>query len=366
MKILFHCITGEHRGHQVETLHEASIKKKKNLINNLQKLITRRAEIEGRVRNLEEHRRKVQGKANAETERILSIFTNLRKHLEDLEERILSEISGKAERLSLPLSNLIQDLEMKKDELSRKMRDVEELCNVTDPLIVLQESGDLCDTGDGDEKDRYDKLTNDGGDLDVFWSFRTLRTGLSEIITDAVGGIYIEEAVDILLDEDTASNDVCISCDRTTVTRAGAQNRPFTLERFEDHPQVLGTRSFSSGRHYWEVNVQASNNWRIGCYSSIDREGDDSLIGGNCRSWGLYRRGGQYSVVHGGSKDSLPDNITSNRVRIYLDYEAGQISFYDLSDPIRHIHTFTTTFTEPLYAVLGVRHAYISLCGRKT
>ncbi|MEE6506109.1 hypothetical protein FKM82_007517 [Ascaphus truei] len=43
-----------------------------------------------------------------------------------------------ARAVSLRVSDLIQQLEIKKDELSRKMLHIEELSNITDPLTVLQ------------------------------------------------------------------------------------------------------------------------------------------------------------------------------------------------------------------------------------
>ncbi|CAI9533027.1 unnamed protein product [Staurois parvus] len=134
-------LDGEHRGHQVETLEEASEMKKKKLRNVLQKLMTEREKMEKRVQSLQECRRKVQGKADDETKRVTALFRDLRRRLEDLEKRVLRDISGWAERVSCPMLDYIRDLEIKKEELSRKMRDIEELCNMTDPLTVLQESG---------------------------------------------------------------------------------------------------------------------------------------------------------------------------------------------------------------------------------
>ncbi|CAI9591073.1 unnamed protein product [Staurois parvus] len=99
------------------------------------------------------------------------------------------------------------------------------------------------------------------------------------------------------------------------------------------------------------------------CYPSIDRRGLQSLIGYNNKSWGLYRDGNQYLVIHERNRMPLLADISSTRVRIDLDYKAGQISFYDLCDPIRHLHTFTTTFSEPLHAGVCVWEGYIKICG---
>ncbi|CAI9582682.1 unnamed protein product [Staurois parvus] len=58
--------------------------------------------------------------------------------------------------------------------------------------------------------------------------------------------------------------------------------------------------------------------------------------------------------MHNSEEIQLYDSYPSDRVRIYLDYEAGWISFWAMCDLIRHLHTFTTTFSEPLYAAFGV------------
>ncbi|XP_077327082.1 E3 ubiquitin/ISG15 ligase TRIM25-like [Lithobates pipiens] len=356
-------LAGEHQGHQVEMLDVASEKKKEALMNVLQKLLIKREETEGRVQSLQEHRRKVEEEAAGDTERVTVLFRNLRRRLEDLEKRILREISGRAERISIS----IRDLEIKKEELSRKLRHIEELCNVTDPLTVLQESdtGDLCDTEDGDNEDRerHEELLHDGGGLGVAGISHTLHT-LSDIIEVNVY-FYIQGAADILLDVNTAHNNLHISDDRKTVSWSHRkQNRPEIPERFQDRAQVLSSRSFSSGRHYWEVDVGGSDYWKVGmCYPSIDRRGGQSGIGYNKKSWCLYRGGDQYLVRHDSKRISLPSNISSNRVRIYLDYGVGRISFYDLCDPIRHLHTFTTTFTEPLHAGIWIWRGCIKICG---
>ncbi|XP_069823211.1 E3 ubiquitin/ISG15 ligase TRIM25-like [Dendropsophus ebraccatus] len=359
-------LAGEHRGHRVEMLDEASEKKKKKLRNVLQKLMTKREETYKRVENVEERRRKAQEKAAREAERVTALFTDIRRRLDDLEKRVLSEISRQEKEESLSLPALIQQLEIKKDELSRKMRHIEELCNMADPLTVLQEpdTGDLCDPeeGGGDEDTGgHDRQPHGVDDLDVAVISDTFRT-----LCDIISGIriYGEGPADILLDVNTAHNNLLISDDLKTVTRTEEkQNRPETAERFQWF-QVMSSRRFSSGRHYWDVEISRSGRWMVGmCYPSIDRRGRQSIIGYNNKSWCMMRNNNQYSVRHNSKEIRLPDNISSDRFRICLDYEAGQLSFYELCDPIRHLHTFTATFTEPLHAVLGVGIGSIRILG---
>ncbi|XP_040197769.1 E3 ubiquitin-protein ligase TRIM39-like [Rana temporaria] len=287
------CMIGGHKGHEMESLDEASEKKKETLRIVLQKLLTKR---------------------------------------EETEERRL---------VTLPCLKISGD--------------------------VWKTWGDLCDTEDEDNEDRerQEKLLHDGGSLDVVEISHTLHAGLSYIITEGNVDFYIQEAADILLDVNTAHNNLHISDDRKTVSWSDIdQNRTETPERFQFCPQVLSSQSFSSGRHYWEVDVGGSDVWIVGmCYPSIDRRGWQSGIGWNNKSWGLYRYINQYEVRHDNKQIPLPTNLSSNRVRIYLDYEAGRISFYDLCDPIRHLYTFTTTFTEPLHAGNWVVRGCIKIFG---
>ncbi|XP_018431021.1 PREDICTED: E3 ubiquitin-protein ligase TRIM39-like [Nanorana parkeri] len=369
------CMAEGHQGHWLETLDEASEKKKQQLRNVLQKLMAEREATEKKLQVFQKNRGNIQGKAAAETKRITALFRNLKKRLKGLEKKVLYEVSGQAEQISLSLSGLIHQLEIKKDELFRKMRHIEELCNMTDPLTVLQESDtdDLCDTEDGDDEDRerHDRLLHDGGDLDVAVISHMLNTGLSYVMSGINQTSRLLEVTDILLDVNTASNRLHISDDRKTAFCIDYKpNRPEGPERFQEYPQVLSSRSFSSGRHYWEVDVGGSGDWIVGmCYPSIERRGEKSLIGGNNKSWCVERWGwgDQYSVIHDRKKITLPGKVSSNRVRIDLDYEAGRISFYDLCDPIRHLHTFTTTtFTEPLHAMLYLGDGCIKISEGKT
>ncbi|XP_069807001.1 E3 ubiquitin/ISG15 ligase TRIM25-like [Dendropsophus ebraccatus] len=361
-------LDGKHRGHRVEILAKASENKKKKLRNVLEKLVTKREKTEVRVRSVEERRRKSQEKASGEAERVTALFIDIRRRLDDLEKRILREISRQEEKLSLSSSDVIQRLEIKKEELSRKMRHIEELCNMADPLTVLQDpdTGDLCDpeVERGDE----DIEENGVGDQDLGQISR-----ISHSLADIIRGValYVQDPADTLLDVNTAGNNLLISDDLKTATwTETCQNHRQTAKRFLNYHQVMSRRGYISGRHYWDVEMSKLGVCRVGmCYPSIDREGDKSVIGDNTKSWCLFGGQGydnQCSVKHNNNQIRLPHQISSNRVRICLDYEAGQLSFYELCDPIRHLHTFTATFTEPLHAALWVCGGSIKILGRSS
>ncbi|XP_077122998.1 E3 ubiquitin/ISG15 ligase TRIM25-like [Ranitomeya variabilis] len=357
----------EHRGHRVELLDKASEKKKKKLRKVLHKLITKRKKNEEKVKTLEERKRKAQEKASGDAERVTALFVDIRRRVDDLETRVKSDISRWEEQESLSLSDVIQKLEIKKEELTRKMRHIEELCNMTDPLTVLRESdsGDLCDPEEeeGDE----DTGGHDGGDRGAELISHISHT-LSAMIRDINVTFSVQDPADILLDVKTTANNLFISDDLKTATWTEiTQNRPETAERFQDYYQVMSKKGFISGRHYWDVEISRSEWWSVGmCYPSIDRRGRQSYIGDNNKSLCLHKgrvNNNQYSVMHDSKVIPLPHQISSDRVRICLDYEAGQLSFYELCDPIRHLYTFTAAFSEPLHAVLCVLNGSIKISG---
>ncbi|XP_053305858.1 E3 ubiquitin/ISG15 ligase TRIM25-like [Spea bombifrons] len=201
-------LAGEHRGHQVETLNEASEKKKEKLRNVLEKLTSKREETEKRVESLQEHRREVREKAAGETERVAALIRDIREQLEALEKRVQSEISQQEEQALLRVSDLIQQLEIKKEGLSRKIQDIEELRNITDPITVLQEQeSDFCDAEKVNNEDRDRHIDVKGG-LDVNQITVILQTGLADIVTAAKRRLNVPQASGISLGVNTAGNRV--------------------------------------------------------------------------------------------------------------------------------------------------------------
>ncbi|XP_069807102.1 E3 ubiquitin/ISG15 ligase TRIM25-like [Dendropsophus ebraccatus] len=351
------CLFGKHNGHKIEFLDEASEKRKHKLREVLVKLIRERKETEERVQSMEERRREAKKKASGEAERVTSLFIDIRIRLEDLEKRVLSEISRQEKKLSLSLSDVIQKLKIKKDELSRKMRHIEELCNMADPLTVLQDpdTGDMCDPEEEHIKDSSDS-EEENSDQDI-------SDTLSYIIRGINVTFYVQDPENISLDVNTAANTVRISEDQKTATCMLINQ--YCLLTFQES-QVMSSQRFSSGRHYWDVDISESGWWRVGvCYPSIDRRKRRSYIGDDKKSWCLCGRrqvnNNHCTVIHDRDVIKVSHCISTGRVRVYVDYEAGQLSFYELSVPIKHLYTFTTTFTEPLHAALCIYRGCISL-----
>ncbi|XP_077128587.1 E3 ubiquitin/ISG15 ligase TRIM25-like [Ranitomeya variabilis] len=352
------CLVGEHRGHQVELLDEAFENKKKKLRKYLDEPNPKKSEIQTRIQNLQDRTRNIQEKASNKRQNISRIFMDIKKQLQAAETKALSEVSRQEEKIVSQISHLIKKLEIQEDELSRKMRHMEEMCRVTDPIRLLQGSDNTVNSHGGDED-----TGGDGGevsteeDLDEVLISLTLHRSMRDIVTNVASelGVHVP---DILLDVDTAHTWLKISEELKTATDSEEyQEKPESPGRFVDYSQVLSRCGLSSGRHYWEVEWDQIGTCQLGMsYPSIQREGEESDCGCNDKSWCLDMYDGGYKVWHSSVTLALRVKPTCPTLGVFLDYEAGRLSFYELCDPIRHLHTFTASFTEPLHVIFYVEH----------
>ncbi|KAM4606446.1 protein NLRC3-like isoform 2-T2 [Polymixia lowei] len=157
---------------------------------------------------------------------------------------------------------------------------------------------------------------------------------------------------ELTLDLNTVNRNLFLSERNRKVTVVEEkQSYPDHPERFDYWYQVL-CREGLTGCCYWEVERNGLVNIGV-TYRGIKRRGDgsDCWIGGNNKSWCLICDDAHYYAWYNNRITDislLPSGC--NRVGVYLDWSAGSLSFYRVSsDTLTHIHTFHSTFTEPLY-----------------
>ncbi|KAM4623463.1 protein NLRC3-like [Polymixia lowei] len=170
-------------------------------------------------------------------------------------------------------------------------------------------------------------------------------------------------ACELTLDPNTVNRKLSLSEMNRKVTKAEEkQSYPDHPERFDHYKQVL-CREGLTGRCYWEVEREGLVYIGV-TYRGIKRRGDggDCRIGGNNKSWSLYYHDNSYYVLYNNrSTDIRLPSSGSKRVGVYLDWSAGTLSFYRVSsDTLTHIHTFHSTFTEPLYPAFRFRFKSVS------
>ena len=158
----------------------------------------------------------------------------------------------------------------------------------------------------------------------------------------------------VILDPNTAPSRLSLSEDLTSVRQSGSkQQLPDNPERNTKYTTVLGSEGFSSGKHSWEVEVGDHPVWNIGvARESADRKGE-CYVSPEDGVWCIEQRRGEYTDVLG---KTLPLKRRLQRIRVQLDWDRGEVSFYDPED-MTHIHTYKNSFTEKLYPYFSISKA---------
>ncbi|XP_075769808.1 butyrophilin subfamily 1 member A1-like [Pelodiscus sinensis] len=154
-------------------------------------------------------------------------------------------------------------------------------------------------------------------------------------------------AVDVTLDPDTANPWLVLSEDRKSVRDGDTwQDLTHISEKFDSCPCVLGAEGFAGGRRYWEVEVGNKTEWDLGvCRESASRKGEIAYSPEN-GYWVVWLRDGEYQARNS-TPTLLSVSARPSRVGVFLDYEAGEVSFYNVTDR-SHLFTFTDTFSGTL------------------
>uniref|UniRef100_A0A8C4T1W2 B30.2/SPRY domain-containing protein n=1 Tax=Erpetoichthys calabaricus TaxID=27687 RepID=A0A8C4T1W2_ERPCA len=181
-------------------------------------------------------------------------------------------------------------------------------------------------------------------------SVKTTEECISPFFANFVFSYSQLDSCQLTLDPNTAYERLYLSEENTKVSRSlEAHFYSEHPDRFEFWDQVLCKEGLSGTRCYWEVEWSGAAEIGV-TYKKIKRKGmeQDSRLGYNKKSWTLCCSSYTYSVWHNNKETELRAP-TCTTIGVYLDFPAGTLSFYSISDSMILLHKFKTTFTEPLY-----------------
>uniref|UniRef100_A0A3Q4MIP3 B30.2/SPRY domain-containing protein n=1 Tax=Neolamprologus brichardi TaxID=32507 RepID=A0A3Q4MIP3_NEOBR len=148
-------------------------------------------------------------------------------------------------------------------------------------------------------------------------------------------------AVDVKLDPATAHQSLEISDNGKKVRDSGKMSKdPDSPQRFNMFGSILGLNRLSSGRAYWEVEVSKKTGWDLGvARRDANRKGKLSISPDNGYWATVHYEDQKYSALTT-PPVSLSPKRKPQKVGVFVDYEEGLVSFYDVTSQ-SHIYSFT-------------------------
>ncbi|XP_039889618.1 E3 ubiquitin-protein ligase TRIM21-like [Simochromis diagramma] len=347
------CSVLDHKNHEFVPLREEYEGKKAELektqVETQQMIQKRRLKIQ----EIKESVKMSKDAADREKAEGVQVLTALMESVERRLKELIKEIEDKQETTEKQAEGLIKDLEQEISELMERSSEVEQLSHSEDHLHLLQSFSSL--KAAPPTKDwtavRVRPPSYEGTvGRAVAQLEKTLWEDMKKLNHAAVLKGVQQYAVDVTLDPDTANPRLILSDDGKQVKCGDVKkNLPDNPERFKLYTNVLGEQSFSSGRFYFEVQVKGKTDWVLGVATeSINRK----LTTGLKPQDGLWtvclRNGNKYKAC-AGPPVCLCLRSGPQKVGVFVDYEEGLVSFYDV-DAAALIYSFTgCSFTEKLH-----------------
>ncbi|KAM7145496.1 E3 ubiquitin-protein ligase TRIM39-like isoform 2-T2 [Macrochelys suwanniensis] len=330
-------LSRDHRDHRVVPIKEAAQEYKMKLQGALSPLRKELEEALALMSKEEEKTTEWQGNVKNKREMIAGEFNKLHTLLREEEQLLLQRLEEEERATLQRLRENVTKLSQQNSSLQQLITEIEEKCQ-QQVFELLKEVKSTLSRSENVKLQEPEAVSTDL--KNEYKISLDMREALKRF------------GVDVTLDPDTANPWLVLSEDRKRVIdRDTRQDLPDKPERFDPCPCVLGAEGFTGGRRYWEVEVGEKPEWDLGvCRESVNRKGDVTLSPEE-GYWAVWLWDGEYEALTSPSTP-LPVSVRPSRVGIFLDYEAGEVSFYNVTDR-SHLFTFTDTFS-------GTLHPYFS------
>ncbi|XP_039356280.1 tripartite motif-containing protein 10-like [Mauremys reevesii] len=342
----------QHRSHRVLLVEEAAQKYKDQIQLHLQSLMKERDEVPAVKLSEEKRLRELLEKMEAERQKIVSVFKQLRQFLEDQERLLLAQLEKLDKEIRKSQDENTTRVSKEIPCLSERIGEMEGMCRqpASKFLQDIRSTLSRCEKGkfqqpvemSSELEKRLGELSQNNSALtETLKKFKdTLPSELEKRRREALG---LHRRVNVTLDPDTAHPELIVSEDWKSA-RWGftEEDLPDNPERFDILPCVLGCEGLTSGRHCWEVEIGGGRFWAVGvARESVRRKGWISR-NPEVGIWAVERCGDQYQALTS-PETCLPLSQAPTRIRVCLDCERGQVTFFDAENQ-GPIFTFPPAF----------------------
>ncbi|XP_058872683.1 tripartite motif-containing protein 16-like [Acipenser ruthenus] len=391
------CADEEHKSHDKVSVEKERTGKQKQLGETQTEIQQRIQERLKEVEKLNEAVKSLKRSACIEIKESEKIFTELIRSIEKIHTEVIELIGANEKAAVNQAEGHMKKLEQEISELRRRNDELKQLSETEDDIHFLQNFQSLCappEAGDlpsitpntdisfgavrkavSELKDHIEdfckgelvKITTTVNETAVYTlgsRSRDRHFKVNEVVVCSLQAPeprnraeFLKYSSQLTLDPNTAYRELYLSEGNRNVTR-GRENQRYCdhPERFDYWDQVLCREGLSGTRCYWEIECSRGGVSIGVTYKGISRKGEDlsCLLGFNDKSWSLICSGCSYSARHNNNKTAITAP-RSPRIGVYLDFNAGTLSFYGISDTMTLLHKFQTTFTEPLYPGFWLR-----------
>uniref|UniRef100_A0A3B4WII9 Uncharacterized protein n=1 Tax=Seriola lalandi dorsalis TaxID=1841481 RepID=A0A3B4WII9_SERLL len=290
----------------------------------------------------------------------VQVFTALKESVDRGLNQLIKEIQDKQKTTDKQAEDFITELEQEISELMKRSTEVEQLSLSEDHLHLLQSFPSL--KAAPPTKDWTEVRVRPSYEGTVVRAVAQLEETLSEEMKKLIEAELKrvqQYAEDVTLDPDTAHPNLILSKDGKKVHCGDVRKfLPDNKERFSVGHCVLAKQSFSSGRFYFEVQVKGKTDWKLGvARESINRKGKITLRP-EYGYWMIFLRNGNEYKALASPPVRLSLKSQPEKVGVFVDYEEGLVSFYDVAAAAL-IYSFTgCSFTKKLFPYFNPRLNY--------
>ncbi|XP_069043963.1 E3 ubiquitin-protein ligase TRIM39-like [Lepisosteus oculatus] len=352
--VCYLCVMDEHRGHDTVSAASGRTEKQKQLGETQTQTQQRLQEREKKLQELRQAVESLRSSAHTAVQDTDRIFTELICSIERTHSEVTQLIRAQERAAVSQAEGLLERLEKEIAELKRRDSELNQLSHTEDHIHFLQDFQSVCvppGAGDSPSTPVRPHFSPE--------AVRRAVSGLKERLEDLCKkeSIKISTTVTevyslltpepwsraellhsaVTLDPDTAHCGLSLSEDGKRVRWGQRKSLSDNPHRFDYWECVVSREAFTSGRHYWEVEV--NRYWRIGVTrESAERKGRFSFSPQQ-GYWCLYSDPGVFSALTA-PRTRLPLSLRPRKLGVCVDIEERKASFYTVESRA-HLYTFT-------------------------